>query len=326
MTEKKRYQVFVSSTFLDLQAARTAVFDTLTRIDCIPAGMETFPAFDEEQLTYIKAIIDDSDYYVLVIGGRYGSVTQAGVSYTENEYDYAVNRGIPILSFVHGAPDSIPVGLTDKDPDKRARLDAFIAKVRGGRIVQEWKDENELSLKVTHAVTASIKAKPGIGWIRGNAAASVSILTEINELRKKNEEYSGMIAALKENTTPKIANIAPLSQTINLRFRGSGIGGNGHNYNINFTFGKIFSLIGPSLIGPSLITPNLDDVIDKILVAVIRHDQHVTDMYVSLIHEDRDTIKVQLISYGFVEIVKAGLILTSLGTRTLMELKAVREV
>lgn len=88
----KRYQVFVSSTFADLQAERQAVTQALLSLDHFPAGMELFPASDEDAWTLIQSVIDDSDYYVIVIGGRYGSVDQEGVSYTEREFDYAVAR------------------------------------------------------------------------------------------------------------------------------------------------------------------------------------------------------------------------------------------
>lgn len=50
----KRYQVFVSSTFTDLKDERSAVIQTLMKMDCIPAGMELFPAMDEEQFEFIK--------------------------------------------------------------------------------------------------------------------------------------------------------------------------------------------------------------------------------------------------------------------------------
>ena len=40
----KRYQVFVSSTFEDLQEERKEVMQALLELDCIPAGMELFPA------------------------------------------------------------------------------------------------------------------------------------------------------------------------------------------------------------------------------------------------------------------------------------------
>ena len=70
----KRYQVFVSSTFEDLQEERKEVMQALLELDCIPAGMELFPAMDEEQFEFIKSIIDDCDYYILIVGARYGSM------------------------------------------------------------------------------------------------------------------------------------------------------------------------------------------------------------------------------------------------------------
>ena len=61
---------------------------------------------DEEQLHFIKRIIDDCDYYLLIIGGRYGSLSETGVSYTEMEYDYAVERGMRIIALLHGSSDA----------------------------------------------------------------------------------------------------------------------------------------------------------------------------------------------------------------------------
>ena len=118
----KRYQVFVSSTYADLKQERQKVIQALMEMDCIPAGMEIFPAADEEQWEFIKSIVDDCDYYVLIIGGRYGSLTPEGISYTEKEYDYAVSLGLKVLAFIHEAPDDIPVGKSDIDPDLRDKL------------------------------------------------------------------------------------------------------------------------------------------------------------------------------------------------------------
>lgn len=38
----KRFQVFVSSTYEDLQEERREVMQALLELDCIPAGMELF--------------------------------------------------------------------------------------------------------------------------------------------------------------------------------------------------------------------------------------------------------------------------------------------
>lgn len=96
---EKRYQVFVSSTFRDLEKERWEAVKALMTMDCIVAGMESFPAVDEEQFEYIKEIIDDCDYYVLILGGRYGSLAPDGVGYTEKEYDYARSKDIKVIAW-----------------------------------------------------------------------------------------------------------------------------------------------------------------------------------------------------------------------------------
>ena len=112
----KRYQVFVSSTYADLKQERQRVIQALMEMDCIPAGMELFPAADDEQWAFIKRIIDDCDYYLIIIGGRYGSLTPEGISYTEKEFNYALERGLKIIALLHEEPDSIPVNKSDIDP------------------------------------------------------------------------------------------------------------------------------------------------------------------------------------------------------------------
>ena len=112
ITTDKRYQVFVSSTYDDLQDERKEVMQALLELDCIPAGMELFPASSEDQWSLIKRVIDDCDYYILIIGGRYGSVGPDGISYTQMEFEYALKTGKPIISFIHKNPASIPVSYT----------------------------------------------------------------------------------------------------------------------------------------------------------------------------------------------------------------------
>ena len=83
----KRHQVFISSTYTDLADERREVIQALLELDCIPVGMEIFPAANDDQWTFIKKVIDESDYYLLIIGNRYGSTDNMGISYTEKEYD-----------------------------------------------------------------------------------------------------------------------------------------------------------------------------------------------------------------------------------------------
>lgn len=58
----RRYQVFVSSTYEDLQEERAEAIQALLELDCMPAGMELFPAANEQQWNWIRRITDESDY------------------------------------------------------------------------------------------------------------------------------------------------------------------------------------------------------------------------------------------------------------------------
>jgi hypothetical protein len=105
---EKRYQVFVSSTFRDLVDERQGALKSILELNHMPAGMELFPASDESAWQLIKDLIDSSDYYVLLIGGRYGSLDEEGIGYTEKEYDYAVAKKKPVIPLLHKNPDNLP--------------------------------------------------------------------------------------------------------------------------------------------------------------------------------------------------------------------------
>ena len=178
----KRYQVFVSSTFADLKKERSNVMQTIMEMDCIPAGMELFPATDEEQFEFIKRIIDDCDYYLLIIGGRYGSVTDEGISYTELEYDYAVSIGLKIVAFLHSEPNKLSVERSDIDPVLRNRLQKFRDKVSTGRLVKYWSNAEEIRGLVALSLQKTIKTYPAIGWVRADKA------TEMQHLKNSLQE------------------------------------------------------------------------------------------------------------------------------------------
>src|SRR4051794_3981034 len=91
---QRKFQVFVSSTYADLIEARQDALKSILDLGHIPSGMEGFYAADEDKFEYIKKIIDECDYYVLILAGRYGSTDKSGTSYTEKEYEYAVSKGI----------------------------------------------------------------------------------------------------------------------------------------------------------------------------------------------------------------------------------------
>lgn len=215
----KKYQVFVSSTFRDLVEERQDTVRNILDLNHIPAGMEMFPSADVEQLTYIKKVIDECDYYLLIIGGRYGSIDEAGISFTEREYDYAVESGKFVVAFVHGQPGSISVDKSDVKPEVAAALKTFRDKVMAGRLVQSWTNRQDLQLAVIKSLMHAFNNHPQVGWIRGNAAANDQVLEQSNKALQENAQLKSEIAAMKATLLPKVENLADLDQLFTIRYR-----------------------------------------------------------------------------------------------------------
>src|SRR2546422_1087724 len=98
---RKKLQVFVSSTFSDLLQERQAAVEAILTAGHIPAGMELFTSGNESQMEVINQWIDESDVYLLILGGRYGSVElRTGKSYVHLEYEYALNKNKPLFACV----------------------------------------------------------------------------------------------------------------------------------------------------------------------------------------------------------------------------------
>src|SRR5436190_6120004 len=126
---EKKYQIFLSSTYEDLQQEREAVAKTILELGDIPVGMEMFSAADEEQWKLIKRQIEQSDYYIVIVAHRYGSMA-GDVSFTEREYDYAAEMGVPVLGFVIDPVAEWPVNHIDTDAKIHTLLERFKNKIK----------------------------------------------------------------------------------------------------------------------------------------------------------------------------------------------------
>lgn len=164
--------------------------------------MEIFPAANEEQFSYIQKQISDSDYYVLVIGARYGSTAEDGISYTEREFDYALEQGIPILVFPIKDPRSLPTYRTDEDPVKAKELSRFREKACLRRVAKFWSTSTELSLNVIQALKKATEVSPRPGWIRGDTVASADIIEAYLKLQ---EEYASLQERYKQAKGKEVA-------------------------------------------------------------------------------------------------------------------------
>lgn len=182
---ERKYQVFVSSTYQDLVEERKEVIQALLELDCIPVGMELFPAADDSQWEFIRKTIDESDYYIAIIGGRYGSLSEHGKSYTEQEYLYATETGKPVLAFLHGNPEQLPVSKVERDSDPSNKLESF-RNLTKQRLVQFYTSPADLGTKVSRSLVSLIKRHPQSGWVRSENIGTHGInLSKDNDLQSK---------------------------------------------------------------------------------------------------------------------------------------------
>lgn len=338
---EKRYQVFISSTFTDLKEERWQALRGLMSIDCIVSGMEMFPAIDQDQFEYIKDVILNCDYYLLIIGGRYGTLSDDGLSYTEKEYDFAVSNNIKVIALLHREPENLPDDKRDNDPALFDKLIKFRNKVTTGRMVDFWSDSSEIQGKVLIGLTQAIKHFPAIGWVRGNTVAKEELLTEINEIRKRNYQIENELFTLKKQLKPEIDGLASLNDIVKINFK---LRKHSKRYGVSYTdecreitWKDIFFVISPALIKIENILM-LKDILNSRLIEYWKRNNTVTDSYgrdlsITIDKIDFETIVLQfkvlgLIFYKELPLQNGGTgifcKLTELGHKLMLEIRAKR--
>jgi hypothetical protein len=156
--------------------------------------MESFPASSDEPFEYIKPIIELSDYFVLIIGSRYGAAHPSGKSYTEMELDYAVSLNIPVLVFDVDQVAAKGRVTVDVDNEKAKKLATLREKASTGRMVAYWKAGADLCALVVQAVSFEEKRKPRAGWIRSEDVDIQSLLLENRDLKEKTDILNSMLS------------------------------------------------------------------------------------------------------------------------------------
>lgn len=217
--DETKYQVFVSSTYSDLINERKQVLDILLMADCIPAGMESFVATDDEQFNVIKKVIDLCDYYILIIGKRYGSVNEKTcLSYTEMEYNYAMDKGVPVLVFAIDDSVEVAKDKTETDAIKLGKLAEFKSRAMRNRLASVWTSPSDLIGKVAISIMQAKNEIKRPGWHRGVNTKIESLEKEINFLKDENEKLKLSLSCSNGMVDNKKEILDQLNKTIDLHY------------------------------------------------------------------------------------------------------------
>lgn len=144
----------ISSTSLDLPQHRAQVAEACLRQSVFPIDMKHLPAREITPLAVDQEMIDAADVYIGIYAYRYGSVAEGQTkSYTELEFDRAVDRGIPCLIFLMSAEHDVRPRDVETSPGAQEKLAAFKARASKGRICKEFKSAEDLRSQVIDALS-----------------------------------------------------------------------------------------------------------------------------------------------------------------------------
>jgi hypothetical protein len=274
-------------------------------------------------------VIDECDYYLLIVGARYGSTDEEGVSFTEREFNYARSIGKMVIALLHNDIENLPMKNFDADPSLKIKLDTFRDKVKSGRMVRYWNNRDQLIAAIMQAIVKAINTYPATGWIRGDAAASDEIMQQFMHLRTTYDELATQYNALLSENSAKLEGLASLNDVFLIRFRYT-FGHFGHTKQsgeLKITWAEILKIVGPDLyspVAPAVINNNI-----RIYIYDLNRDR----TSISVNQGDADTIKVHLSALGLIKIEAANsksggvaefVSLTEKGRSELLSVMAVR--
>lgn len=205
---KKKLQVFISSTYIDMIEERQAAVSAVLNAGHIPAGMELFKSGDKSQKATIQRWIQESDVYMLILGGRYGSIDEeTGKSYTHWEYDYAGELGKRRFAIV----------INDKKLDEKARENkdylerehykeykAFKAEVLSN-ISKFYEDLKDIKLATMESLKEFEADDSLIGWVKADQAGnSEETLKENVALLKENAKLKAELEKAQEQQKQRV--------------------------------------------------------------------------------------------------------------------------
>ena len=195
---EKKFSIFISSTFNDLEHHRSLLIDYIVKRGHFPIGMELFHASSIHNIGYIGNKIVECDIFVLISGTRYGEPVEGyDKSFTHIEYDIATENNKPILYFVCDESDV-------KSIDRNSNLSKFRETIYDkDRFVSTFQmgDPSSLERAFGSALNSQVQLlnkTDGAGWIRADRFDSLRRLRHLTSDQSVSPIFNEIIDRLNE--------------------------------------------------------------------------------------------------------------------------------
>lgn len=248
MIDRRKYRIFISSTYTDLIKERQALMLSLLEQGHIPVGMELFPTEDTKLWALIQQQIKECDYYVVLVGGRYGTLSPMGLSYTHQEFVCASSCRKPILALVYDKPDLLPAERRDSSRAAQLQLKGFCDQLERSTTVRRWNNRHELRQIGLTILPQFIKENPAVGLV---LAGNESDQQELVQLRKRVQELEQKLDAHSPASKASIRfqadEVFPVKFQADIYAHGSC---SRRDMMTRLSWGKLLSMLAPIMLRP----------------------------------------------------------------------------
>lgn len=135
-------RVFVSSVVRGFEKERAAVREAILELEMVPVMSEDFPAAPESPQIACLQKVSSSALFILLLGERYGYVGSSGIAVTEEEFNEARRRGLPVFAMVKKCK---------KEPDQEA-FQKRIGDYGNGLFLRTFETPTDLKREIKRAL------------------------------------------------------------------------------------------------------------------------------------------------------------------------------
>lgn len=242
------------------------------------------------------------------------------------EYEYALDKDIPIISFLHADVSKIERGKSEDVPESIEKLNAFRELVQK-KMCRFWASPAELGSQVSRSLVKLIKSKPQTGWIRADLASSEEANADIARLRKEVDELKVQLEKARTTAPEGSAGLQQGDDVFELHF--TYYYGGDIDSSIKLTWNECFYLLAPLMLDEST-----ESKLQKELEGYLKQQVDERPRNLSVNSVDFQTLKVQFVALGLIaksekkrSIKDSGTYwsLTPYGETKMMQLRALRK-
>jgi hypothetical protein len=181
----KKHHVFIGSTLDDLKNERRTLFRIIMELGHIPVAADCFDIANRNDQLLIKRAVEESDYLLVLIAHKL--VLPGGISPLENEYLWAVKKGIPVIALIIDEKARWKAAKKEQDAGALKKLGA-LKKNLVLHTHDTWLTVSEIGPKAQSLLIQELNLNSRPGWVPAVQAVDPSVANELARLLGENEE------------------------------------------------------------------------------------------------------------------------------------------